>query len=88
MEPKKEMRKAIYKSVYRIYVITWFNFFSIKQNILNIIANIDKEDNYKKASWRLWWETSSYACLYAKEKVGCYANNHLLKLDLGSDCHN
>lgn len=40
MEPKKEMRKAIYKSVYRIYVITWFNFFSIKQNILNIIANI------------------------------------------------
>lgn len=41
---QKEMRKAVEKSVYKMYVVIWFNFLCIKQSFLKIIANIDLED--------------------------------------------
>lgn len=65
---QKGTRKAIYKSVYKNYMIIWFNFLRIKQSFLKIIANIDLEDNYDKANWHIWWQTNSYTGLYAKEK--------------------
>lgn len=38
---QKETRKAIYKAVYKMYVIIWFNTLCIKHSFLKIIANID-----------------------------------------------
>lgn len=38
---QKEMRKAVEKSVYKMYVVIWFDFLCIKWSFLKIIANID-----------------------------------------------